>query len=344
MGGANVTCPLAIVCRKYGHEVVVIAEGLAAGIFEKAGFTLHFKGTVNFVDEPFTIDVYEELQKIKPHTIVTGLGSPINLEEQFGLVANELGIPLVECVDFWSGVNRSSANPDVVLALDEYDAQLTSQLHPAAKVKVVGNPGVLGPGSAVPAPEVAALREEYKAIYTYVGGGDRTADEIEFLIACLKKTTSDWCLIPRLHPKHAKRACLDEGRSVEAGGRTYGEVWSDMLSVLGDRVVYLPHIGKSDSVVIASDATFASWSTLLTTSAQAGKVTASLWVPSAREELKELTRLDQVPIVELGCCHSLTEPVDLAGLTPPDPAHVAKLKPYDPEVAYKALMQCVTPA
>jgi hypothetical protein len=116
-----------------------------------------------------------------------------------------------------------------------------------------------------------------------------------------------------------------------------------MLAPLGSRVVYLPTVGKSDPVVIASDATFSSWSTLLTTSAQAGKVTGSLWVPSARDELKELTGLDQVPVVELGCCHSLTEPVDLSGLTPPTPENTAKLKPYDVEVAYKALMHFTEP-
>jgi hypothetical protein len=66
-------------------------------------------------------------------------------------------------------------------------------------------------------------------------------------------------------------------------------------------------------------------------------------VPSARDELKELTGLDQVPVVELGCCHSLTEPVDLSGLTPPTPENTAKLKPYDVEVAYKALMHFTEP-
>lgn len=326
-----------------GHEVTVIAEGLAAGIFEKAGFSLYFKGTVNFADEPFTIDAHAVLRKIKPDAVVTGLGSPINLEQQFGLVANELGIKLIECIDFWRGVNRSTANPYGVLVLDEYDAMLTHQLHPAAGKLIVGNPGVPQPGSIIPAPEVADLRTEFTKVYTYVGSGERTADEIEFLVACLKLTTGNWCLIPRFHPKHAKRACPEEGRAIEAGGRTYGEVWTEMLAPLGSRVVYLPTVTKSDPVVIASDATFSSWSTLLTTSAQAGKVTASLWVPSARDELKELTGLDQVPIVELGCCHSLTEPVDLSGLTPPDPAHVAKLKPYDPEVAYKALMHFTEP-
>ena len=56
MGGANVTLPLATVCREKGDDVIVITEGLASGMFEKGGFAPYFKGTINFGEEPFTLD------------------------------------------------------------------------------------------------------------------------------------------------------------------------------------------------------------------------------------------------------------------------------------------------
>jgi hypothetical protein len=335
MGSANVTCPLARICIERGHEVTTVLEGLAAGIYEKADILPYFKGTVNYIDEPFNINAEAVLRKVKPDGVVVGLGSPINLEQSFGSAANALGIPLIECVDFWNGTNRSSAQPQVVLSIDEVDAKLSLRRHPSAKVYIVGNPGVPQFGAVKPASEVDRLREEFDKVYTYIGGSERTGDEIEFLVKCLHKTGGNWCLVPRFHPKHAKREYPSRK------GITYGYVWADMLvTSLGNRIiVYLPEVKSTESVVVASNGTFSSWSTLLTTSAQAGKVTASLWVPSARKELKELTELDQVPLVDLGCCHSLVEVTDLSGLTPPDSESIAKLKPYDPRVAYEALMR-----
>lgn len=335
MGSANVTCPLALVCLQQGHEVVAVVEGLAAGIYEKAGIYPYFKGTVDFLDEPFNLNAEAVLRKIKPDGVVVGLSSPINLEQQFGLAANALGGLLIECVDFWNGTNRSSSQPQVIFSIDEVDAKLSLRRHPLAKVYIVGNPGVPWPATVKSALEVDKLRERFDKIYTYIGGGEYTGDEIEFLVKCLHETFGNWVLVPRFHPKHAKREYPSQK------GLTYGDVWAEMLTPLRNRIVYLPEVKSTESVVVASDATFSSWSTLLTTSAQAGKVTASLWVPSARKELKELTELDQVPVVDLGCCHSLTEVTDLSRLTPPDSESIAKLKPYDPQVAYEVLMRSI---
>ncbi len=95
MGGVNIAAPLADEFVRGGYSVIIIAEGLASAIFEKRGFSLYFKGSINFLEEPFTLDAMAVIKKINPDIIICTDGSPIHLEEKFGLAANCLKVPLV---------------------------------------------------------------------------------------------------------------------------------------------------------------------------------------------------------------------------------------------------------
>ena len=328
MGSSNVTLDLALKCVAEGHEVHAVTEGLASKRYILGGITPRFVGTVNFKTEPFTLDVPKMLEALKPDVVVTGLGSPINLEGAFGVVSNALGMPLVECEDFWNGHSRSAANPDLLLTLDEYAAELMRKSHPRTTVEIVGNPGVAGYELA---PEVVGLRRHFDRVFVYPGGGDYTTDEIRFLAACLKQTSHNWCLIARFHQKWMKE-------KNPADGRPYGDMWKEMLQEFRERVVYLDSVKVTETIVAAADGTFSGFSTLLTTSAFHNCPTGSLHLPSVMASLKAQANLNEVPIVKLGCAHSLAEPVDLAGLAPPPPENVAKLKPYNVDAAYAALM------
>ena len=328
MGSANVTAPLAGMCRQHGLEVVVITEGLASKTYEDAGFSPYFKGTANWRVEPFTLMPDAVLETVKPDAVVVGLGWPIHLEETFALAANRCKIPLVMCADFWNCVRRNQAVPQLVLAIDEVDARLSSELHKSALVRIVGNPGV--PAAPIaPAPEVAELRKSCENVYTFIGGGVNTGKEIEFLVECLKLTTGRWRLIPRFHPKYAKL-------KPPGGSETYNAIWREMLQPFEQWLAYIDG-PRTDAIVVASDLTVSALSTLLATSAQAGKVAVSLDVPTMRDELDEIAGIQEFPLVTLGCAHRVREPVDLSTLAPMTAEHLAKLKPYDARVAYQDL-------
>ncbi len=330
MGGANVALPLAKVCRGKGDDVVVITEGLASAMFEKENFSLYFKGTINFSEEPFTLDAKKVLLKSRPQLIVCGHGGPINLEREFAIAANVLRIPLVAIEDFWNCSIRLEARPDLVLTLDEYAASLAHKAYPRAKIVIVGNPGVSMVGQISCLPEVDKLRERFDTVITYIGAGSWTEEEIDFLLSCLKMTSGNWCIIPRFHPKWETQ--------LHPCGQPYGKIWRQKIEVLGERVVYLDQIKSTDPIAASADITIASFSTLLTTAAAAGKVAISIWLPQAKESLFKQAKLKAVPIVALDCAYSLEQPMPLV-FSPPLASARAKLKPYDAQVAYQALSE-----
>ena len=143
-------------------------------------------------------------------------------------------------------------------------------------------------------------------------------------------TPGNWCVIPRFHPKWANL--------VHPSGRLYGEIWRKKFAVLGDQVVYFDQIKSTDLIAMNTDITTACFSTLLTIATVAGKIAVSLWLPPAKESLLNQAKLEVVPIVALGCAHSLEQPMPFI-FSPPSASARAKLKPYDARAAYQALSE-----
>lgn len=330
IGSANVISPIAKLAREAGNEILLIVEGLAAKEMDNIGIPFYFRGTENFMTEPFSIDAHAVVKRLKSldgglNCVITGLSAPINLEQEFGLTANELKVPLVEIECFWGDSIKSKAIPQIIFTLDESVTPVLKNRHPKSEILVAGNPGVVHVENISPHPEIAELRKKYDKLICYAGGGENTSLEISFLLECLKQTKGNWCLIFKPHPKYAK---LDDPKH---RGKKYLEVWEGMLSILGDRLARNLYSMKADDVVCSTDMTIASFSTLLTTGAVAGKTAISLWLPSTKKELFEETGLLQVPIVTLGCAHEVSEPIDLASLSPPAEQNLKKIVPYDPE-------------
>jgi hypothetical protein len=94
--------------------------------------------------------------------------------------------------DFWGGFCACSVvEPQLVLTLDEYAETLARRAFPKAEVAVVGNTGVPQPGFARSAEAdffFNKVLDVHTRIITFIGGGEKTGEELELLIGCLEKT------------------------------------------------------------------------------------------------------------------------------------------------------------
>jgi len=319
MGGANVGIPLVRLAIESGYKEVVVAEGLAAGKYEDAGFRLYFKGTVNFSDEPFSLDAERVVQKLEPSAVVTTLGVPIYLEQEFGFAANHLGIPLVFLEDFWGVHIRSQAKPDLVLSIDQRASEIARERYGSVPtIAVVGNHAVSNALRLEVPSElqeiVGGLRRKFGRVLVCTVYGTHGSKQIQLLKECLNKTP-DWVLIPRFHPKMVNLP--------GPTGKTFGDEWHELLEELGERVVYVES-KVSDPLVGLADATLSDFSTMLTTSLAFGRPAISVVTPEVRETMKQ----------EIGfTSHPLSD-----HLREPDPSKVQQyLQPYWPDKALRAI-------
>lgn len=332
IGGANIAAPLAEEFVRGGHSTTIISEGLASAIFEKRGFNLYFKGTINFLEEPFTLDAVAVIKKINPDIVVCTDGSPIHLEEEFGLVANQLSVPLVFLEGFWGSFIRNKARPDAMLVLDMYSKELALKAYPEAKVTVVGNPGVVKKNelSSLDNHLLDYLKKDSAKVFLYTGGDPvATVEQLDLLVKCLKKTSGKWWLILRFHPKWVK---VTERKSK----RTFGEIWNEILSPVVGRIIGHESLSMME-VVVNSDLLLSDYSTFLTTAVIAGKTAITLFTPSVKKSLQGESVVDQVPLVTLGYAYEVKKSCDLS-MFQPSGKSLDGLRPYDSNVAYTAIM------
>lgn len=334
MGGAHVGIPLANLAQKAGYNVMLVAEGLAASKYEDAGFKLYFKGAANFSRGCFSLDARGVIKKLKPAVIITTLGVPINLEESFGLAANNLGIPLIFLEDYWGVHIRSKAKPNLVLSIDEIAAESArSRFNSATQIAVVGNYTINNSlGLEIPnelREKIKVLRKKFGQVLVFTAGGAPTSEQILLLTECLKKT-SDWVLIPRFHPKSVNL--------IGPSGKTFGEEWRGLLEEFGERVVYIES-KTTEPLVALADATLSGYSTLLTTALVFGHSAVSIATAGVRETMKNETGFTSHPLVEIGLVKEVTEPCNLINcLGKPDSGTRARyLRPYEIEKALQAI-------
>ena len=337
MGGFGANAPIIHEAKSRGHEVVLIAEGLAAGRCKAAGLDLWFQGTVNFRDFPFTVDAVEALGGIKPNAVICGMGSPINLEKRFGFTVNALAVhpnakvrpKLVSVSDFWGSATRGTTKTDLALVIDEADAEIT-RLHVGTDtpVVVVGNHAVRTEMLAIPDEVVdqrnALLAKAGTLILFAGGGGDYTTAELKFLIECLKRTPGRWGLIPRFHTKWVDVRKPD--------GETYGEEWQRIVSELGDRVCDI-FASNGDAVAAVCHATVSGFSPLMTTALDSGRRAISLVTPETRASLKRQATIERHPLAAPGLVVEVSEARDLSPYIYGDPPAEERgrryLKPLD---------------
>ncbi len=327
IGGGKMAIPLAEQFRNHGLNITTITEGLAAERFQRAGFYPYFQGTVDFHATNFSINAKKMLEDINPAVVIATEGSPANMERSFACVANRLKIPVVFLEDFWGGYCRlNPARPDLILVIDEYAARLVTKKFSRTLTSVVGNHAVMKEGVNCPEAEnfITNLRKKFDKIFLFIGQGEFTASIIILLIQCLSQTPSNWCLIPKFHPKVAGTKISD--------GRTLSDLWMNMLGPIRDKLVNttlsLPEIAPHADIALTG------YSSASTTVAYNGKIVVALQTPEVMKSLKSKTGLDAIPLVSLGCATAITKPTSLSNISRPSDKSLKKLIPYNPEKAY----------
>lgn len=327
--GSKPVVDLGQAVRKHGHEAIVVCEGLSARLWFDAGFRPYIVGPEDPRLESFTVNALQTLDKFKPSVVITGRGDPIHLEQAFGLAANARNIPLVLLEDFWNGYRSSTAEPDMILTIDEYAASLARKGRPKAVVQIVGSAQVPQeiPFVSPPLPEIEALKKKYGPAVLFIGG--ETTEDLDLVIRCMEETRG--FLMVRFHPKHKVLPMSD--------GRTREDVWKGMLAAapLGNRVIYdttaKPELYIDNADVVCSGASLG-----LVSAICRGKPSVVLDTPGVSRVLERVVGLPIFPAASLGAAYAIQAPCDLAEFIKKGPLeNRSKLVPYDAELAYCAI-------
>ena len=358
-GCSSVTEEVAVLARGAGHDVMTVLEGLAMARYEKLGFPVRVApnraGCVDFrapTDEEKGrgvdhFDAHNYLRAVSPDIIVTGLGSPINIQRDIAEEATRHGVPLVVCEDFWAKspghLDPTKVWPHMILTVDSYSTALNARTFPNQEhtdtqyrerhneQHIVGNPGVkkVEVSSEVRA-QVEALRGEFGAVYVFAGGGPASCTaELDLLLQCLAKTPGKWCLVPRFHPKYAKL-------QLSGMEKPYGGLWAEYLAPFADRVRYVD-APSTDPIACVADVVASGFSTLLSTALWNGVPGVCLRTPETIASLKAHgAHYDEIPQVALGLVPAVIAPTDLSpfGKMPSDEV-MKKLVPYDAKLAWQ---------
>ena len=341
-GASQYTIPLAASLKRLGFTVVIVAEGVAAGEFKKAGYSLYFEGSFDFTREPFEYDEIRMLEDIKPKILVVGHSWPINMERTFGHAANQFGIPVVLSAD-GPGVHFLSDEKLALVLCDEAYTQalIKRDLGSTVRTVLVGSCAVKEGRelivSAKAKETISSLRERFHELYLFVGGhpGPTTA-ELRLLVDALESRPGPWGVIARHHLKFAPNLAGDTGK-------TYDQVWREILARLGDRVIW-PNQGdfSGEELVASADVVFSGRSTLLLTAAARGIRAVSLRTPETLANNKKVLGLDEISAVASGYAVAMEKPTDLERVLREPLPDSSKFVPYDPDLAAKAVQDFLT--
>ena len=283
-----------------GHTVKVYAEGLSAGLWEEVGEKLAFKGPVDFLKEPFTLNVAEELEKFEPDVVVVGASVPINLEARFAEAAVERRkpIPVVVAEDSFGGATRIQTPITLALTLHP----LAAGFYEAEGI-LKGVPTVAMGGesfrrielSADKQAEVEKLREQFDTLVLYAGQGRPfTRDILRMALDCIGMTKGESIgLIVSHHPKvlppevlAAIMADLDAFRS--------GTIVKTTLS--------------SDEAASVCDVTFTCFGSALNNAAVHGRIAVSVMTDESEAQLREQTGFGVTPLAAVGAALTMRSP------------------------------------
>lgn len=334
MGAYNVCAPVVALARTQGHEVSVVAEGLAVQRFKDAGTPLFFEGSENSETHPFLCDVETTLSHIDPDVVVIGLSTPNNLEGRFARAANVSGRPVIGIHDIWGCYVRTpKVRFDTLCVVDDADHQAVLQSGVTENAVISGTAGA----KTVRIPEglreeMQRIREKFPKVLVYSGGNPVQVEaEIRLLLASIEMTPGS-CLISRPHGKYVKLS--------HPKGGTYGEYWQGLVSVLGERLITIQtSVPNSDPIAVLADCLLSGYSTVGITTMFNGIPTVVLDTVEGREDLFSSTRMTDFPHAVLGAPR-VSEPTDLTPfLVPSSPVLKTKLVPFSPDTVLEAVLK-----
>lgn len=326
-GDTKMLLPISVEARRYGHEVIILAEGVGVDHYTRQGVKTFFKDISNY-DPKTEFDLEFLLELVKPDAILVGFPSPNNnLSRKISAVANQMDIPLIGVEDYWGGLKRVAPEFKyaLLLTIDDYAAEIAREaLGLRVPILVIGNHAVPGPDYHSPETVLAGIKEirkKFDEVFVFGGGREKqTTEELKLLVPSLQKTPGNWCLIPRYHPNV----------------KMFAEVWDELLLPLGDRVVRLD-ARNSDDLAVVCDAYFSGLSSSMSAAVSQGKPVVAVVTEAAKEVIRNV-QLDYVPVVKLGGAKTLTKVQDLRPLlVPPSDEARSKFKSLDSVLAVQEI-------
>lgn len=309
VGGYNAVKLVYDALARMGHTSQVYAEGVSMERWLDADKPVTFNGTKNFLQEPFSFNAREELQKDLPDVVVVTMGSPINMENDCAIAAKEFGIPLVIVEDVWGTHARTRAVPDLMFTIDSFGQSLIQKdtRYEHTRVLIAGNAGVNN--LAIPndlRERMDALRFQHGRLILFCGEGDGTADLLRVALGSLMRVNEEFVLIPRFHPKHA-------------GDPIKMSAWNGMLDLFerqslcaATHVLRLDDVKNTDALAALCDVTISGCSTTLMHAAKHGRLAVSVDTPLTRSLLSPQVggMYERFPGIDLGyAIHLENDPV-----------------------------------
>jgi hypothetical protein len=271
--------------RAHGHNVIVVAEGLSLTKWVEAG-------------EVCVVGIHplSVLSETKPDLVLTGLGSPINLGESFGIGANEFGIKLGYIEDLWGVHTHSKALPDFVCTIDRFGQSRIQSYEPyqgkVPRVYITGSP-TLDQLSDVKSPGEIFVGARNRNIVLFVGQDESTTPVLEGLVKALNVVNDSYILIPRFHPKRPDLSAK----------------WDEILAESLGFVLKMPAQITTRQIMKIARVTVSCYSTALLEAAVLGSLPVSWTSSIGRGKMREaLGGIERFPLVDSGCAMEVETP------------------------------------
>lgn len=298
--------------ERYRYDVVIVAHGRSVEEWESYGFQITYAGPDD-ANEPFDIDPAETVRKENPDIIVTGLSSPMRIEESFAFSARARHCKIVYMEDDWGGISRSKIAADLVLTIDRI-AEMIYRLHPIYKklssdthrCRIIGDLVATAIAEEIPSATRVAFEKAKgnagRAILLALPKRSEGRDVVEITLRSIALTSrrDTVVVIPRFHP-----STKDEDRAI----------WVTMISIMGDampgsvQLVDLKH--KTEHLAMLTDGTFAAAGSALRAAAYAGKMPICVCTETLLSRLKYDYGGRHHPLVTVGIGLEVSRPTSL---------------------------------
>jgi hypothetical protein len=257
---------------------------------------------------------------MNPDLVLTGLASPINLGEAFGLAANKLGIPLGYVEDIWGVHTRSKAIPDFICSSDAYGVSLAQKHYKDFVVDsfATGAPADDALLRVTTHPEVEAIVQKTPYTVLVAGQDHSTTPLLAGLITALEEI-GNYTIIPRFHPKWlaitketvAKETDPEKKKTAEGIFDACNQ-WRTMLASVKNGTVWWAPLHITTHQIMKSVPYVASiYSNVLREAGILGAVPVSWTSDIGREMMrKHIGGLEQYPLVRYNAVIEIETPTD----------------------------------
>lgn len=304
-----------------GHEVTVVAEGLSMQMWIHCGRQI-FSGfpCVGDFDSKtlirWDIHVAATLEYLKPDLILTGLGSPINLGEKFGLEANRCRTLLGVIEDLWGVHGRLIAIPDFICTTDLFGQQMIANTakerggkYCDTKIHITGSPAMDILKTIQPDVGIQKLLKELSPdrVILVAGQDESTTPMLEMLLGASTFALKPWVILPRFHPKWTNDPSKAE----------FAEKWKSILAQmegLGHKIVDTSGVDDIRTLMPLAHCVLSCFSNALIEAVGLNTLSISVMSPVGLLKMRESFKapdLKEFPFVTLGAGLQAKSPAEL---------------------------------